>query len=85
MIMVLTDAQYVFAGEIFYKTDESVIAIERAFHAHFILHWMDRIIMVWTGVQHVFAGETILKTNESVIATYGGFYAHFMLLWIDDV
>ena len=28
---------------IFFRTDESLVAIQRAFHAHFILHWNDAV------------------------------------------
>ena len=72
-----------FTGETFFKTGESVIVIHRAFDAHFMLHWIDRMIMVWTSAQHVFAGETFLKTSESVIITERAFHAHLMLHWID--
>ena len=43
-IMIWTSAHHAFAGEtIFFKTGESVIAIERAFRAYLILHKNDAV------------------------------------------
>ena len=84
MIIAYTSAQHAFAGETFLKTSESVIITERAFHAHLMLHWIDRI-MVWTSEQHVFSGETFFKIDESVITTQKSFHAHFMWHWNDAV
>ena len=41
--MAWTDAQSIFAVEIFFKIGESVIATQRAFYAHFMLHQNDAV------------------------------------------
>ena len=41
--MAWTGAHHAFAVEMFYKIGESIIATQRAFCAHFMLHWNDAV------------------------------------------
>ena len=42
--MAWTDKYWVFAVETFFKAGESVIATQKAFHDHFMLHWNDAVL-----------------------------------------
>ena len=57
MVMTWTSAHCEFGVEtLFFNIGEFLIATQRAFCAHFMLHWND-IVTAWTGAHCVFAVE----------------------------